>query len=376
MAQAGTSTETRQSITSERLRRAREVMAAEGVDLLLVTPSADLQYLVALGTHQSERPTILAVEAGGGSTLVVPKFEAPLAAHLTGIPIRAYTDTQDPYALLLESLEGRAGALTIAASDRMWAAFLLRLQAAFPGATFRPASPLLAQLRMIKSPEERDLLAKAGAMADATFERIVGTPFAGQTELQVSTRLIEFLNEHGLDTSDWGAIVASGPNGASPHHLTGSREIREGDAVVLDFGGSLEGYYADMTRTVHVGPPTEEFRRVYDVVRGAQETGVNASRAGTPAEAVDAATRDVIDAAGYGAYFLHRTGHGLGLDIHEDPYIVSGNSLTLQPGMVFSVEPGIYLEGQFGVRIEDIVLVTEGAARRLNNSTHDLMIVG
>jgi Xaa-Pro aminopeptidase len=364
-----------QSVTAERFRRAREAMAENGIDMLLVTPSADLQYLASLGTHASERPTILAISATGESALIAPQFEVPLARHLTEAPILPYTETQDPYALLAESMPPGGSESVIAVSDRTWSSFLLRLQTTYPGAKFQSASSLLSPLRMIKSQAESQLLAQAGSMADAAFTRIVNTPFAGQTELQVAARLIGFLNESGLDTSGWDPIIASGPNSASPHNLTGDREIREGDAVVLDFGGSVQGYKADMTRTVHVGTPGDEFRRVYDVVRRAQETGVNACRAGATAEGVDAATREVIAAAGYGAFFLHRTGHGIGLDVHEAPYIVSGNTEPIQPGMAFSIEPGIYLEGRFGVRIEDIVLVTEQGAQRLNTATHDLVTV-
>lgn len=364
-----------QALRAERLQRLAEAMKDEGIDLLLVTPSADLQYLAQLGTHPSERPTMLAVQADGSTALVVPKFEAPLAGHLTDVRILTYEETQDPYAMLAGAVGGPAKNAQIAISDRTWSAFLLRLQSTFGSAQFRAASPLLGRLRMIKSEEELDLLARAGAMADAAFEQIAGTPFAGHTERHVASVLVEFLEENGLDTADWPPIVASGPNAASPHHLSGDREIVEGDAVVLDFGGSLQGYKADMTRTVHVGAPGDDFLRVYDVVRRAQEAGVRAGRPDETADAVDRAARGVIESAGYGPYFLHRTGHGIGLDIHEEPYMVSGNTLPLRPGMTFSVEPGVYLEGRFGVRIEDIVAVTDREARRLNNANHDLVVV-
>ena len=350
-------------------------MAPEGVDLVIVTPSADLQYLAQLGTHTSERPTMLAIPSEGKAVLVVPRFEAPLAAHLDEVTLVTYQETENPYALLADNLNLEASGPHIAISDRAWAAFLLRLQETFPDARFRAASPLLARLRMIKSPEELDLLERAGAMVDAAFARIVRTPFAGRSERQVAATLAGFLEEQGLDTADWGPIVASGPNAASPHHLTGGREIREGDAVVLDFGGSLNGYQADTTRTVHVGEADEEFRTVYDAVRRALEAGVEAARMGAAAEDVDRATRSTIEASGFGPHFLHRTGHGIGLDVHEEPYIVAGNRLILEPGMTFSVEPGIYLEGRYGVRVEDIVQVTDGAARRFNNSNHDLEVV-
>lgn len=370
-----TSSVAEQSVIVDRLQRVRDAMIEQGVDILLVSPSADLQYLVSLGTHSSERPTILAIRADGPAALIVPKFEAPLAAHITDIPLRSYMETEDPYALLAEALPPGTGQITIAVSDRTWTSFLLRLQETYPNATFRAAASVLSPLRMIKSHEERDLLRQAAAMGDAAFSRIVEAPFAGRTERQVAAELLGFLNDSGLDTSDWNPIIASGPNSASPHNLTGDREIREGDAVVLDFGGSMRGYKADMTRTVHVGNPGDEFRRVYEVVRRAQEVGVAAATAGTTAAAIDMVVRDVINEAGYGPYFLHRTGHGIGLDIHEEPYLLSGNPLPIRPGMSFSIEPGIYLEGRFGVRIEDIVLVTERGTEPLNNATHDLIVV-
>ncbi len=363
------------AVRLERGRRLREVMASAGVDLVIVTPSADLHYLAHLHSHQSERPTMLAIPTNGQSVLVIPEFESPLAAHVGDVTMVTYLDTQDPYKLLADNLPFSKSDLHIAVTDRMWSAFLLSLQETYPTARFTAASPLLARLRMIKSSDEVERLARAGAMADAAFTELARTQFSGRSELQIASTLVRLLEEQGLETADWKPIVGSGPNSASPHHASGARTIEIGDAVVLDFGGLFGGYNADTTRTVHVGPAGDEFRRVYSVVQQAQESGVKAVRPGVPADTVDQVTRGVIEEAGYGPYFLHRTGHGVGLDIHEDPYIVAGNPLPLEPGMIFSVEPGIYIAGRFGVRIEDIVAVTDGAARRLNNSTHDLQIV-
>jgi D-alanyl-D-alanine dipeptidase len=196
----------------------------------------------------------------------------------------------------------------------------------------------------------------------------------GMREEEVAAALADLLTEHGHDTAEF-TIVASGPNGASPHHEPGSRSIRAGEEVVMDFGGTVGGYYSDMTRTVVVERPPRGFAQVYDAVREAQEAAFQAVRPGVAAEVVDAAAREVIAMAGYADRFVHRTGHGIGLEVHEDPYIVAGNRRVLQPGMCFSIEPGIYLDGRFGVRIEDIVTVTETGAQRLNRASRDLETV-
>jgi D-alanyl-D-alanine dipeptidase len=203
----------------------------------------------------------------------------------------------------------------------------------------------------------------------------VDVRFEGRTESQVAAELNEILAGEGLERADWGPIVAGGPNSASAHHITGGRVLQEGDAVILDFGGVFGGYQADITRTVHVGTPTEDFARVYDTVRRAQELAFAEASPGIPAQDVDRAARRAIEAAGYGGYLVHRTGHGLGLDTHEEPYIVEGNSLLLEPGMVFSIEPGAYLPGRFGVRIEDTVAVMPEGPRRLNEATRELVLV-
>ncbi|MBV9280144.1 MAG: aminopeptidase P family protein [Chloroflexi bacterium] len=358
--------------TRQRLSQVQALMTGDGLDLLLVTPSADLRYLTGYARHASERPTILAVRPEGDPLMLVPALEAPGATE-TGVRLVRYGETDNPFAALSSAL-GSIDASQIAISDQAWARTLLGLQAALD-ATFVPASPLLRRLRMVKGPDELDRLERAGRAVDAATARIVEMPFAGRTERQIADEINRLIREQGVEVAEWGPIVASGPNSASAHHLTGTREIREGDAVILDFGCSLEGYQADTTRTVSVGPPSDELRRVYAAVQEAQQAGVDAARPGVPAQAVDRAARAVIERAGYGEYFVHRTGHGLGLEAHEDPYIVEGNELVLEPGMVFSVEPGIYLPERFGVRIEDIVALTERGAKRLNNASRELTVV-
>jgi Xaa-Pro aminopeptidase len=230
----------------------------------------------------------------------------------------------------------------------------------------------------VKSPAELALLEAAGAAADRVFAQIVTRPFAGRTELDVSEEIADLLKGEGVHGEGF-SIVGAGPNSASPHHHAGSRVIQEGDAVVLDFGGPLQGYYCDITRTVFVGSAPEsnsEAERVYNLVQAAQEAAVRAALPGMTCEQLDAVARDLISEAGYGQYFMHRLGHGIGLDGHEPPYLVHGNATTLQAGMSFSIEPGIYLPGRFGVRIEDTVYLTDQGAIRCNHAPRELTVVG
>jgi Xaa-Pro aminopeptidase len=354
-----------------RFDRALEAAASAGLDGLLVAPGPDLQYLTGYTpTTIAERPTLLVVRPGRDPVLVLPAFERA-DAEGADVAFLEWSDGQDPYAATAALLEpgGR-----YAVSDACWALHALELQATVSIAcvSMTTALPLL---RAIKDADELERMAAAGAAVDATFEAILRVPFAGRKELDVAADLARLLREHGHERVDF-TLVGSGPNGANPHHDAGERVIAEGDAVVLDFGGFVDGYGSDTTRTVHVGEPTAEHREVYEVVREAQEAAVAAVRPGVACEDVDRAARAHIEAAGYGALFTHRTGHGIGVATHEPPYIAAGETQPLAPGMCFSVEPGIYVPGEFGVRIEDIVAVTEDGVRRLNTSTHALQIVG
>jgi D-alanyl-D-alanine dipeptidase len=251
---------------------------------------------------------------------------------------------------------------------------LLGLQERLPGARFEAISRALPMLRAVKDDDEIDRLAAAGAAADATFEDILRAPFAGRTESEVAADLARLLREHGHAQVDF-TLVASGPNGANPHHEPGDRTIGDGDMVVLDFGGLLDGYGSDTTRTVHVGEPTDEEHEVFDVVKRAQQAAFEAVAVGVPLQEIDRVARAVITDAGYGDYFIHRVGHGIGMTTHEPPYLVEGEQQPMTAGMCFSIEPGIYLPGRFGVRIEDIVVATPTGASRLNNSSRELHLV-
>jgi Xaa-Pro aminopeptidase len=305
---------------------------------------------------------------------VVPRLELPRAqASPAGVllELKSWPDGDDPFGLVAGMLPSDG---LLGASDHMWALHLLALQRMLPSALFSVASSVLSPLRIRKDPGEVELLARSGRAADETFRMICAQGLGGTPERQVARSLADGLMANGCESAAFG-IVGSGPHGASPHHEAGDRVIQPGDAVVLDYGGRFGGYCSDMTRTVSVGEPPAEVKEIHGVVREAQDAAFRSVRPGVRAQEIDRAARRVIEEAGYGDRFIHRTGHGIGLDEHEAPYIVEGNDEPLEPGMCFSIEPGIYLEGRFGVRIEEIVTVTPNGARRLNEATRDLIVV-
>jgi Xaa-Pro aminopeptidase len=322
----------------------------------------------------------------GPVSFVVPRLEAAKAGATPLVSagaaaVVAFEETDDVAALVagLISGAGTDPARPIGLSDRLWAAHVLRLQRALIDRRFESASAVMRDLRSVKDADETRILRLAAAAADRTVDAIAAGPLVGRTEAEVSREIRARLVEEGHDVADF-AIVGSGPNSASPHHEATDRVIAAGEPVVLDIGGSLGGYCSDTTRTIWVAgeariEPDREFRRVYDLVREAQARAVAAVRPGVPAQQIDSAAREVIAAAGCGDYFTHRTGHGIGLEVHEDPYIVAGNATAVGPGMAFSVEPGIYLPGRWGVRLEDIVMCTESGVEVLNRSGLDLRAV-
>lgn len=357
-------------------RRSRAAAKLRELDLaaLLVTPGADLFYLSGFQMSPSERMTCLVLDRDATATIVCPELEATRAAVAApDIERRPWRETDDPYAVAASLVGTRGG---VAVADQMWAAFVLKLQGAIAGRTFTVASEITRVLRIRKDGAEIDALRRVSESADRAYAGILGRPFAGRTEREIGADLTDLLRAEGHDEVAF-TIVGSGPNGASPHHEPGDRRIRDGDTVVLDFGGAMRGYRSDITRTVHVGKTTgDEERKVHDAVRRAQEAGYKAARSGASAESVDAASRRVIDDAGYGKFFIHRTGHGIGLDGHEHPYLVRGNHEPLEPGMAFSIEPGVYIPGRFGVRIEDIAVIgADGSADPLNKADHAFAIV-
>jgi len=361
-----------------RVTRAVAGMRADGVDALVIGPGTALRYLTGYDAMVSERLTALVLPASGTPFLLVPELERTGAARspavLAGLELLTWAESQDPTAVVARRLATTpAGAQrTVAVDDAMQARQVLRLAAAMPGTRQVLAGTVLDPIRVVKAPGELAELRAAGAAIDRVHARVGEWLRAGRTERAVGTDLVAAIAEEHAEVDF--VIVGSGPNGASPHHSLSDRVIRSGDPVVVDIGGVLaSGYRSDCTRTYVVGEPDPEFVALYDVLQAAQRTGVAAVRPGVSAGSVDVATRTPIEAAGYGDSFTHRTGHGIGLDGHEPPWVLAGDPTALEPGMAFSVEPGIYLAGRFGARIEDIVLVTDEGVEPVNTGTHDLV---
>jgi len=350
-----------------RTRRAQSRLDAVGADALALTPGQDCYYLTGVDGEQSDRLQLLLVPAEGDPTVVAPTLEAESVREATWVgDVRTWDDDEGPWPVLDPLLETLSPSRVLLA-DQMWAQFSLAFHDHLPDASFGLASEALSPLRQRKDGRELDALRAAGEAADATMRdvRALGADAVGMTEAELADFVEERLEAHGGTGVAFETIVGAGPNGADPHHVSGEREIRAGDPVVLDFGTRVDAYPSDQTRTVVFdGEPSAEFQRVHDVVREAQSRAVAAVAPGATAGAVDRAAREVIEEAGYGERFVHRTGHGVGLDVHEAPDVVAGSETELEPGMVFSVEPGVYLPGEFGVRIEDLVVVSDSEKPR------------
>ncbi len=362
------------SIYRDRLDRVRKAMADQGVDVLLVSVGHDLPYLSGYQAMPLERLTMLVVPRDGDATMVIPRLEAPRVVEQPGVfTLHPWDETEDPTAIVAGLA---AGASTAAIGDQMWARFLVQLLPQLPGTEFRRAVDIVGPLRMVKDAAEIAALRAAGAAADRVADQLHGgqIPLVGRTEAQVSADISARLVGEGHDKVNF-AIVAAGANAASPHHHAGDRVITAGEIVLCDFGGTMDGYCSDTTRCVFTGDVPAEIADAYAVLHEAQAASVASAVVGTSCEDVDRAARDIIAAAGYGEQFVHRTGHGIGMEEHEDPYIVAGNRLALAPGHAFSVEPGIYVAGRWGMRLEDIVVATAAGPEALNTSDHGLVSV-
>ena len=365
---------------TQRLARAREKMATDGVDVLLLSVGADLPYFCGYEAMPLERITMLVVPRDGDATLVVPGLEA---SRVTPRPevfaVRPWSETEDPIALIA-TLMGPASSAAV--GDHMWSGFLVDLMSARPKTDFRRASSITSGIRSVKDAAEIDRLRVASRAVDAIAQRLQSgeIPLIGKTEAEVSAELGRQIIAEGHDRVNF-AIVAAGENAASPHHEAGSRVISEGEALLCDFGGTMigddgVGYCSDITRCVWVGSrPDREYLEAYAVLHEAQAAAVTAATVGTPAQDVDREARERIAAAGFGSYFIHRTGHGIGVEAHEDPYIVEGNTAPLVAGNAFSIEPGIYMPDRWGMRLEDIVVATEAGPESLNLTDHHLAVV-
>jgi len=363
----------------ERLETVADAVRAQALDVLLLTPGPDLRYVTGYDAKQLERLTCLVVPSSADPFLVVPALELKAAqaspAGDLGVELVTWGETVDPFGII----KGRIGdPHSIALADRMWALHVLQFERAFPRAGKQLASRILSPLRIRKSAAEVAALKEAGEAIDRVHASVPRWLRPGVTERQVGAKIAEAILAEGHVSADF-VIVGSGPNAASPHHEVSDRVIQDGDVVVVDIGGTMpSGYCSDCTRTYAVGHAPGDFTAYYEVLQRAQDAATTSVRPGVTAESVDQTARGIIAGAGYGEWFIHRTGHGIGLETHEDPYIVEGNATPLEPGMAFSVEPGIY-PGPHGARIEDIVICTDPATgagyQRMNNAPRDLVIV-
>lgn len=368
------------SVFSDRLDRVRSRLAATGVDAVLVSVGPDLPWLIGYEAMPLERLTMLVVPADGTPTLVIPGFEVPRVIPHDGLfTIDGWSETDDPIERVA-SLLGSARRLAI--GDHTWATFLVGLQHRLPSVSWLRGSEVVGALRQVKDDAEIAALQRAAAGVDVVAAALQGgeIPLIGRTEAAVSADLSARIKAQGHAKVNF-AIVASGPNASSPHHHAGDRVIQANEVVLCDFGGvtvepdGVPGYCSDITRMVYTGEPPAEFAEAYDVLFEAQERGVQAATVGTPAEDVDRAARSHLAGAELDQWFLHRLGHGIGVEAHEDPYLVAGNTAPLMAGNAFSIEPGFYIEGKWGARIEDIVVATDEGPRPLNKADHRLAIV-
>lgn len=368
---------------SRRIDAVRAGLEPAGVDALTLSASSDLTWLCGYDAMPLERITLLVIGRDGPARMLVPELEVPRVDHLDGLfEVVGWSDGTDQHAVaaaLVREAIGSGGSTvavadrsTVAVADRMWAGAMLAISAHLPDAEFHPASKVIRPLRIRKSPAEIDALRDVAAAIDAVAGTLDELRWEGRTEADVAAEIAGRIVDAGHERVNF-VIVGSGPNGASPHHSASQRTIERGDAIVVDIGGTMNGYCSDITRCVHVGDADPDATKVYDVVRRAQEAACDAVRPGMTAAQVDAVARDAIAAEGYGDFFIHRTGHGIGMDEHEDPYIVTGNDEVLEPGMCFSIEPGVYLPGRFGVRLEDIVCVTDDGVEVLNRTSHEIV---
>ena len=363
---------------TDRVEKARRLLAEQDYDLLVLFPSSNMLYLSGFYDEAMERMLFFILPREGDPVFLVPElYEGQVKEESPFPEVRVWKDSEDPKPLLQRTLAELApGTAKVLVDDGMWASFLLILKEVLPGAEFALSSQIMKPLRMRKTADEVRHLEEAGAIADQAFEEVTRMDIEGMTELALASRIEEVMKKRGADKIAFEPLVASGANGALPHHRAGRRRIERGDAVILDYGCSIRGYCSDITRTIVCKRASKEIETVHEIVCSAQEKAVQAVRPGVQARVVDRSAREEIAGKGFGERFIHRTGHGIGLEVHEEPYITEGNDLELEEGMAFSVEPGIYLPGKFGVRIEDIVVVTQSGAERMNRCSHSLKVVG
>jgi len=353
------------SVKNHRIAHLAQVLEENGIDCFVAQDPISMGYLHGYHEHAGERFMALSIKCSGEIRMICPALSQSQVKRAGIEDVRPWKDGENPLALFEElAADWNLKSAIIAVDSNMPARMLLQMQSVLPAALFKSGETYLAQLMRVKAEDEIDLLRRAGKIADDAFDAVYPKIRAGLTEKQVDKLLVDAMVERGGEP--YFCIVAAGPNSAEPHHLSDDTILKDGDTLILDFGCDLEGYKSDITRTVAVGKATEKAKQVYDIVFRSHMAGRAASKSGATCGSVDAAARKVIDDAGFGQYFVHRTGHGLGLNGHEEPYIIGGSEEVLVPGNCFSIEPGIYLSGELGVRVENIVVTTPDGHESMN----------
>jgi Xaa-Pro aminopeptidase len=361
-------------VYADRMARARVEMEATGIDVMLLSLGLDLPYISGYNAMPLERLTMLVVPRDGEARMVIPRMEAARVTPQPGVfEIHPWGETENPVEIVARLARAAGPTDTVAIGDQMWARFLVELLPLLPGAHYT-RSAVVSSMRMTKDAAEIAALRAAGAAVDRIAAQLQAGEISliGRTEAEVSADISERIVAEGHQVMNF-AIVAAGANAASPHHHASSRVIAADEILLCDFGGTMNGYCSDITRCVYLGTPPAEIADAYAVLHEAQRAAAVAGVVGTPCEEVDRVARRIIADAGYGDYFFHRTGHGIGLDAHEDPYIVEGNALPLRAGHAYSVEPGIYMEGKWGMRLEDIIVATDDGPEPMNVANHELV---
>lgn len=365
-----------QDLFASRWQAARQRLLAAGADAIIVRGGSDLYYLIGYHASSMERITAFVghPDSGATPTVYVPQIEVPLVSTAPALySVTGWTDDHDPIAMIAADVEGKQ---RIAVSDELWAQHLLGLQRLLPHAEFVSLSDCLGGLRSVKNDDEMLRLQTVGSLANDVAAQLQRgeIPLVGRTEIEIAADISARLRAAGHETVEF-CIVASGPNSASPHHHPTERVVQAGEMVLCDFGGRHNGYCSDITRCVWTGPIPDDVAATWDTLRKAQQAAVDAARPGATLSDVDHAAREVIADAGFGDYFIHRTGHGIGTEVHEQPYVKPGNGEHVVPGHAFSIEPGIYVPGQWGMRLEDIVVIIDDGAIRCSTTDHNLVSV-
>ena len=360
---------------NSRICRLSKLMKEKGVKALILSPSMNMLYSTGFNTFPGERLLVSIFDESGELIFIVPRlYENEVRENASCERIISWDDSQDPKDILaaLCSEKGYAGS-TVAIEDTMWFNAFEKIHQTFEQARYVKASEIIGEMRKYKTPGEAEKMRRSSQLADMALAETIPKIRSGMMESEIRDLLEAEMKHLGIANPSFESIVGSGPNSAMPHYTAGDRVVNTGDSIVIDFGGIYQGYCSDMTRTVILGKASKEYKEVYETVKEAQKRAIEAVGPGVKASEVDSAARSYIAEKGYGDYFIHRTGHGIGMEVHEEPYISDISSTVLQPGMVFSIEPGIYLPGRFGVRIEDLVMVTETGVEVLNKFTKELI---